>query len=145
MPYNNVEIVDVRWWRSEPVRQFIDFLDRSLGIWRHRWGDAPMRGMAISLFAKPGELLHLHEIAYAHPAGVRRASDVFKHMDEEEKLEHLKVSPSHELQFLGMCPPIVDGSKTQIFEPESHDCLGAIGGRFGDGRARLQLTAAGRP
>jgi len=67
MVYNNFEVVSVKWWRSLEVQDFVEAVDRSLGIWHSRWGDAIIRGMAISLFLKPTDLLLFSRIRYAHP------------------------------------------------------------------------------
>mmetsp|Transcript_42353 Transcript_42353/g.116817 ORF Transcript_42353/g.116817 Transcript_42353/m.116817 type:complete len:360 (+) Transcript_42353:80-1159(+) len=67
MVYNNFEVMSVKWWRSPEVQDFVEAVDRSLGIWHSRWGDAIIRGMAISLFLKPTDLLLFSRIRYAHP------------------------------------------------------------------------------
>jgi len=96
MPYNNIEVVDVKWWRSGPLQHFVETVDRSLGIWQYRWGDAPIRGMAISLFLREDELLHLQDFEYSHPWGSRLEPLKFEHVNAS-------VEDSRQRRFMGMC------------------------------------------
>lgn len=81
MPYNNFEIVDVKWWLSEEVQEFVDAIDNRLGIFLHRWGDAPLRGLAISMYLKPVDLRFFGEIRYAHPLDASIIPKEFIHLD----------------------------------------------------------------
>jgi hypothetical protein len=49
--YNNLELMDVRFWMRPDVQHFVAFVDASWGIYRHRWGDAPLRYIALAIFA----------------------------------------------------------------------------------------------
>jgi hypothetical protein len=49
--YNNLEIMDVAFWLKPEVQHFVQFVDTSWGIYLYRWGDAPLRYIALALFA----------------------------------------------------------------------------------------------
>jgi hypothetical protein len=66
--YNNLEIMDVSFWMRKDVQHFVQFVDASWGIYTYRWGDAPLRYLALALFATPGEVADRpHEWDYRHP------------------------------------------------------------------------------
>jgi hypothetical protein len=54
--YNNLEITDVAFWLRPEVQHFVQFVDASHGIYLHRWGDAPLRYLALALFATREEV-----------------------------------------------------------------------------------------
>jgi len=47
--YNNFELSRVDIWRSPEYLDFFFFLDRAGGIFTHRWGDAPIRTLALAV------------------------------------------------------------------------------------------------
>jgi hypothetical protein len=51
--YNNIEVLDVNFWRRPDVQHFVTFVDASWGIYLYRWGDSPLRYIALALFAPP--------------------------------------------------------------------------------------------
>ncbi|GAA5973262.1 hypothetical protein JCM21900_006032 [Sporobolomyces salmonicolor] len=50
MYYNNFEIVHRSFFESEPYQAYVDYLDKAGGFFKERWGDAPVRTIAVSLF-----------------------------------------------------------------------------------------------
>ena len=64
--YNNFEISSMALWKSQEYRSFIDYIDRLGGIYYHRWGDAPIKGIAASLFVPKHKLHHFKDIGYQH-------------------------------------------------------------------------------
>lgn len=54
--YNNFEMMDIDFWLRDDVQHFVNFVDLSWGVFLHRWGDAPLRYIALALFAKPEEV-----------------------------------------------------------------------------------------
>ena len=51
MYYNNFEVVRVQEFRRHPgMRLFMDKVTKSGSIYRHRWGDAPLRYFTLRLF-----------------------------------------------------------------------------------------------
>ncbi|GAA5872361.1 hypothetical protein JCM1840_004138, partial [Sporobolomyces johnsonii] len=50
MYYNNFEIVHRSFFESEPYQAYVNYLDRAGGFYKERWGDAPVRTIAVSLF-----------------------------------------------------------------------------------------------
>ena len=64
--YNNFEIGRTSFWRRGEVRDFLAFIDQSQGTYRWRWGDAPIRTAALSLFMPRDQLFYLSEVHYRH-------------------------------------------------------------------------------
>jgi len=64
--YNNFEISHASVWRDPVVRSFFDFIDHHGGIYHIRWGDAPLRSIAVSLVLKESQLHHFSDVAYQH-------------------------------------------------------------------------------
>ncbi|GAA5919289.1 hypothetical protein JCM1841_006545 [Sporobolomyces salmonicolor] len=50
MYYNNFEIVHRSFFESEPYQAYVGYLDKAGGFFKERWGDAPIRTIAVSLF-----------------------------------------------------------------------------------------------
>merc|ERR1712002_309868 len=48
--YNNFEISETSLWTNSSYTKFIDYIDRLGGIFYYRWGDAPIKGIAVSIF-----------------------------------------------------------------------------------------------
>ncbi|CUS11272.1 unnamed protein product [Tuber aestivum] len=46
---SNFEIADMNLWRSKKYRDYFDHLDRPGGFFYERWGDAPVRSIALGL------------------------------------------------------------------------------------------------
>jgi mannosyltransferase len=66
--YNNLEVLDLNFWRRPDVQHFVAFVDASWGIYLYRWGDSPLRYIALALFAEPGQVVFRPlEWSYQHP------------------------------------------------------------------------------
>ena len=66
---NNFEIVYVPFFRQARVRAFISYVEKSLGIFLYRWGDAGLRFVALALFAEDDEVISRDhfKVDYQHP------------------------------------------------------------------------------
>jgi len=64
--YNNFEISDLDVWRSPEYREYIDYIDRTGGIYYHRWGDAPIKTIAVTLFVPKNRIFRFKDIKYNH-------------------------------------------------------------------------------
>lgn len=74
--YNNMEIVDISFFKRPEVLHFTEMVESSECIYFYRWGDAPLRYLTMMLFAKPGEvILYPSEWGYKHPCK-RRIGDI---------------------------------------------------------------------
>jgi hypothetical protein len=49
----NLEVMDLAFWSRREVQHFVHFVDCSGGIYWNRWGDAPLRYLAMAMFATP--------------------------------------------------------------------------------------------
>ena len=64
--YNNFEVSALSLWTSTSYKEYIDFIDRLGGIYYYRWGDAPIKSIAVSMFAPKRQIHHFKDIGYHH-------------------------------------------------------------------------------
>jgi Glycolipid 2-alpha-mannosyltransferase len=67
--YNNFEMLSLRFFREhEGVRKWLDAVDRNGGIYRSRWGDAPLRYTTAALFVPLEKIKEFNpsKFPYAH-------------------------------------------------------------------------------
>ena len=64
--YNNFEISKLSFWRSDEYIRYFKFIDQLGGIYKYRWGDAPIKGLALSLFMPPSKIHMFENIGYFH-------------------------------------------------------------------------------
>ena len=64
--YNNFELSRLSIWRSREYRDYIDCIDQSKGIFLRRWGDAPVKSLALSLFTPWRKIHQFKDIKYRH-------------------------------------------------------------------------------
>ena len=64
--YNNFELSDLDFWRSPEYRDYIDFIDQKGGIYYHRWGDAPIKTIAVTALIPKNRTHHFQDIVYRH-------------------------------------------------------------------------------
>ena len=62
--WNNFELSDLDVWRSPEYRDYIDYIDRQGGIYYHRWGDATIKTIAVTLLISRDRTYHFKDIAY---------------------------------------------------------------------------------
>ncbi|KAJ9464578.1 Glycolipid 2-alpha-mannosyltransferase [Diplonema papillatum] len=56
MYYNNFELASVQWIRGDAYQSFFDYLDHTDGFMKYRWGDAPIRTIAVHLMLPNEEI-----------------------------------------------------------------------------------------
>ena len=66
--YNNFEVAHVAFFRQAGVRHFMEWVDahEPYGVYRLRWGDAPLRFATLGLFGRDEGTLMLNML-YQHP------------------------------------------------------------------------------
>jgi hypothetical protein len=67
--YNNFEVVAMSFMQSQVYRDYLAAIDKDGGIFRYRWGDAPIKTYAAQMFLQPHQLLALkdfRERVYCH-------------------------------------------------------------------------------
>ncbi|CCK68051.1 putative mannosyltransferase KNAG_0A03710 [Huiozyma naganishii CBS 8797] len=64
--WTNFEIVDLDFLRSEPYEKYMDHLEKQGGFYYERWGDAPVRSLALALFADKSQIHWFRDVAYHH-------------------------------------------------------------------------------
>jgi len=62
----NFEISKFDFWRSQTYQDFIEYIDNTNGIYLYRWGDAPIRLLAVSIFLPEEQVHAFTDIAYKH-------------------------------------------------------------------------------
>ena len=66
MFYNNFEISSMSLWLSAEYQRYVDYIDRAGGIYYHRWGDAPIKSIAVSIFVPRNSTHFFIDIGYKH-------------------------------------------------------------------------------
>jgi hypothetical protein len=75
--YNNFEVANASMWRAEPrIAAWLHQVDESGGIYRRRWGDAPIRTLAIIQFLERNQVIKITDLGYFHKRGYRCANGV---------------------------------------------------------------------
>mmetsp|Transcript_28186 Transcript_28186/g.54329 ORF Transcript_28186/g.54329 Transcript_28186/m.54329 type:complete len:1162 (+) Transcript_28186:128-3613(+) len=62
---NDIEIVQLDWFRSEPYQDYFRYLDSVGGFWLHRWGDHAVRTIAVGMWL-PKDRVYEMDIPYGH-------------------------------------------------------------------------------
>lgn len=67
--YNNFEVMNTSFFRRIAVREWVQAIDDSHGIYKYRWGDAILRRMTLTLFAETSQILKRkdYNLLYCHP------------------------------------------------------------------------------
>lgn len=66
--YNNFEIMKIEFFHKTHVREWIQMIDATHGIYKYRWGDAILRYLTLALFARSDQILHRenYTLPYCH-------------------------------------------------------------------------------
>lgn len=64
--YNNFEVSHASIWTSQEYRAYFDHIDQNGGIYMKRWGDAPIKSIAVSLFVPPEKIHRFGDLGYRH-------------------------------------------------------------------------------
>jgi len=64
--YTNFEICDLKWFRDDPWQRYFAAIDRAEGIWRHRWGDAPIRYYGVKNLLPDEKIWQVLDLHYHH-------------------------------------------------------------------------------
>lgn len=64
--WTNFEITDMEFLRSEAYEKYVQFLDEKGGFYYERWGDAPVRSIALALFTDKSKIHWFRDIGYNH-------------------------------------------------------------------------------
>eukprot|EP01059_Diplonema_ambulator_P029955 TRINITY_DN499_c0_g1_i7.p1 TRINITY_DN499_c0_g1~~TRINITY_DN499_c0_g1_i7.p1 ORF type:complete len:657 (+),score=167.68 TRINITY_DN499_c0_g1_i7:1203-3173(+) len=69
MYYNNFEIASVPWITGDAYKSFFNYLDYTDGFMKYRWGDAPVRTLAVHLMLDDTEICDFENyLPYKHGA-----------------------------------------------------------------------------
>ena len=64
--YTNFEICDLAWFRGLAWQDYFAAVDKAGGIWRYRWGDAPIRYYGLVNLLPASALWCIKEMYYRH-------------------------------------------------------------------------------
>ena len=64
--YNNFELSKVSFWLSKQYQDYMEYIDQLGGIYYKRWGDAPTKSIAISMFMPRRKIYNFNCISYKH-------------------------------------------------------------------------------
>ncbi|KPV72346.1 glycosyltransferase family 15 protein [Rhodotorula graminis WP1] len=64
--WTNMEIGDLRFFRSEAYQDFFRALDDDGGFYTERWGDAPVRALALGALASIDQVHYFEDLGYQH-------------------------------------------------------------------------------
>ena len=70
---NDIEIVDLAWFRGAQYADYFRFLDSTGGFWLHRWGDHAIRTLAVAMFLDESRLMKM-DVPYGHQNTCRCSS-----------------------------------------------------------------------
>jgi hypothetical protein len=94
---NNFELGSMEFFRRPDVGNWTKAVLRSGGVFKYRWGDAPLRFLTMALFATDEEVLHRRDlhIEYCHPR-CSPSCPCDKDGKPEEKVEIRERVPGYE-------------------------------------------------
>lgn len=64
--WNNLELMDLDFFRSADWQSYFNYLDEAEGIWTERWGDALIRTLGVDMMLEPRDIEQFHDIGYKH-------------------------------------------------------------------------------
>ncbi|CAE8611203.1 unnamed protein product [Polarella glacialis] len=70
-PYSNVMWLDLKWARSQAVREVAEAVDATHCIFTNRWGDSPLWGCALKLLGLPKVFLNMTYYHGSHHATIK--------------------------------------------------------------------------
>ena len=73
--WTNFEVISLDWVRSEEYNKFMEHFDKTAGFYMERWGDAPLRTLAVVELLTIDEVQWL-DIGYLHPPFVSCPGDL---------------------------------------------------------------------
>ena len=66
MFYNNFELGSIPWISGDTYKSFFEYLDHTDGFMKYRWGDAPVRTLAVHLLLEDADLCDFERIIPYH-------------------------------------------------------------------------------
>jgi len=64
--WNNFELVDLNFFRSQAYMDYYDYLDKVGGFYLYRWGDALVRTVALKFLVNETDVHYFDDIGYKH-------------------------------------------------------------------------------
>lgn len=64
--WTNFEIIDMDFLRSPAYDDYVNYLEKTDNFYYERWGDAPVRSIALGLFADKSQIHWFRDVGYYH-------------------------------------------------------------------------------
>ena len=77
--YNNFEVSHVSVWQHPVWREFMSYIDDTQGIFKYRWGDAPIHGLGMSMILRKDQVHIFSDIGYTHEPFIRQSPSGLPH------------------------------------------------------------------
>ncbi|KAI9208401.1 nucleotide-diphospho-sugar transferase [Polychytrium aggregatum] len=77
--FDNFEIADLDFFRSDEYQDYFRFLDDRGGFYFERWGDAAVHTLGVAMFLKPSQIHYFNDIGYRHGRHVHCPVDIPKY------------------------------------------------------------------
>lgn len=72
--YTNFEICKLSFFKGVPWQRFFEAIDKAGGIWKYRWGDAPIRYIGVKALLPAQQIWQVTPLHYEHFFRWRRGS-----------------------------------------------------------------------
>ncbi|CAM9793100.1 unnamed protein product, partial [Choristocarpus tenellus] len=64
--YNNFHLSRISRWLQPDVQLYLYHIQKSEGIFEHRWGDSTIQALAVKIFFEPQTIYNIPGITYRH-------------------------------------------------------------------------------
>lgn len=93
--YTNFEISKIDFWRSDGALSYFNYLDKTGGIYKYRWGDHVIHLLTIAMFVPENKVHQFSDIAYNHGSVINNYSKEIEKVDGPRLRAFLKrfISP----------------------------------------------------
>jgi hypothetical protein len=104
--FTNFAIANVSLFRDHPlIRAWLHTVDRDGGIYRYRWGDAPVHTLALTQFLKRDQIVCLRYFGYMHRNDYVCASELKQNVCIEQVRRVLRNPNMHYRNYPDACWP----------------------------------------
>jgi hypothetical protein len=76
MYYTNFEIGKLQFFRSSEYQKYYNYIDQNGGIYYSRWGDAPIRWLALNMLLSQEAIHCIKDVCYQHGTWVKNVASM---------------------------------------------------------------------
>ncbi|QLG72482.1 hypothetical protein HG535_0D01900 [Zygotorulaspora mrakii] len=85
--WSNFEIARIDVFDNDFYNSYFEFLEKSGGFWRERWGDAPIHSLGLGMMLDVDDIHYFRDIGYRH-ADVQHCPKNWNGFQQEKKVGH---------------------------------------------------------